>query len=984
VDRQSACPDETELCDLAQGTITEERGAVLRDHIGDCQACRVAVAELTSTATRASAGVEDAEREPGRYELLRLLGAGGMGEVFRARDNVLGRDVAIKLLHEDLSSPDSLADSRRRLLREARALARFVHPNVVGVYDVGVLDGRAFLAMEFVPGPTVRQWIAQFNPELSRVLDVLVQAGQGLLAAHEAGLVHRDFKPDNVLVGEDGRAKVTDFGLARQAPVGAAPAQDAVVAPRRLDVIISASSATIDGVICGTPAYMAPEQLQGVPADARSDQYAFAVTLYEAIHGKRPGATQDAPRESGIDPVAPTVPVASRTNTPTAGASVRDAPLGARPARGKRTRLDRIDKAIERALSPDPSARFPSMLEFLAAVESARDSSARRGTRALFVGLAAALVSLVLGTVLFVRRAGHAGASASPAELHAPCGGSSSLACPSPLVCRYAEGNFCGASGRTGTCVWPADGCDAKSTEVCGCDGVTYVNQCEANRQGSSTGYRGSCVACAGESTCADVTAGGARTPTFCREGNAASAGKAVCWPRPSSCDAAGTPVCAWDGRTYPSECEARRAGSDVQHPGPCPSDVGEHRAVATGEPPLPTGLTFGAPDEVGVDARPLLRLAEWIETEKLPLYSLLISKDGVVVFELYTSSLTREEAHYVMGATGAVVSALTGIAIDKHVLRSPETPVSDALPPELFPNGAARENFRRVTVRDVLGMSALDAPIPPQDSSEAAKERQRQFLASPNRVEFALSQPLLPDPGTSYQGNAISGQIATGILEYATRTTTLELAEKWLFGPMGFAHYEWMHQDKAGIDNGEYGLRLRPVDMQKFGLLFLSGGVYGGERLVSSDWVLRSFSPSIKSSPSQKEPNFGLHWWRVDYGPARDEGGHKWTAHIAEGWKGQRIAVFPDSRVVVSMTGVIEPPEDEGTIFRRVVRDYVIPAVDGTGASPARPDPSLRTALAQKLEEVRKLPLPFKRPPEARMVPSIEPHETHHGFHPE
>jgi CubicO group peptidase (beta-lactamase class C family) len=982
VNPPSGCPDEIELCDLARGTISAERGASLRDHIGDCQACRVAVAELTSTATGAGAAAEDAVPEPGRYELLRLLGTGGMGEVFRARDHVLGRDVAVKLLHEDLSSPDSLADSRRRLLREARALARFVHPNVVAVYDVGVLDGRAFLAMEFVPGPTVRQWIAQFNPELSRVLEVLVQAGQGLLAAHEAGLIHRDFKPDNVLVGEDGRAKVTDFGLARQAPSGSAlPAEQGSPNPADL---LSASTATIDGVICGTPAYMAPEQLQGTPADARSDQYAFAVTLYEAIHGTRPGATRDAARETGIDPVAPTIPVASLGQTPTAGTSVREAPLASRQARGQRARLDRIGRSLERALSTDPAARFTSMRELLAEIEAARDSSARRGKRGLFLGLAAALLAAALGAVFFVRRTERAGTSRSPPGLHEPCGGASSLACPSPLVCRYAEGNFCGVSGRTGTCLWPYDDCGAKSSAVCGCDGTSYPNHCEANRQGSATAYHGACVACEADKPCSDVTRGGGRAPTFCHVSDPASGNKGVCWPRPSSCEAGGTPVCAWDGRTYPSECEARRAGFDVQHPGQCPFDVGEGvGAGASGEPFSQKGLAFGAPDEIGMGARPLLALAEWIETEKLPIYSLLISKDGVVVFELYTSSLTREEAHYVMGATGTVVSALVGVAIDKHVVPSPETSVSDALPAELFPSDAVRETFRRVTVSDVLGMSALDALLPPQDSSEVAKERQRKFLESPNRVAFALSQPLLPDPGTSYQGNAVTGQLATGILEYATRTTALELADKWLFSPMGFSHYEWMHQDKAGIDNGEYGLRLRPVDMQKFGLLFLSGGVYAGERLVSSDWVLRSFSPTIRSSPSRKDPNFGLHWWNVDYGPPRGGGGHAWVAHFAEGWKGQRIAVFPDPRVVVSMTGVIEPPEDDGAIFRRVVRDYVVPAVDGTGASPARPDPSLRAPLARKLEEVRKMAIPFKVPPEARMVPTIEPHETHHAFRP-
>jgi CubicO group peptidase (beta-lactamase class C family) len=444
--------------------------------------------------------------------------------------------------------------------------------------------------------------------------------------------------------------------------------------------------------------------------------------------------------------------------------------------------------------------------------------------------------------------------------------------------------------------------------------------------------------------------------------------------------------VCGWDRRTYESACDARRSGTDVEHAGPCtPDALGERRPPDLAATGLGSGgLSFGAPDEQGLDARPLMALAEWIEREKLPIFSLLVSRNGVLVCELYTSGLTRDHAHYLMGATSSVTSALMGVAIDRHLVRSPETSLADALPASVFPSVADRERFRRVTIRDVLGMSALDAPVPPQDKSESGKERQRQFLASPNRTKFALSQPVLAEPGSSFQSTAITADLATGILEYAAHTSALELAEDALFGPMGFQNYEWMHQDKTGIDSGAYGLRLRPVDMQKVGVLYLGEGVWEGKRLLSSDWVRRSFSPWIRTTEGVA-PDYGYYWSTVDYGtPTTAQAPSRWLAHVAQGWKGQRIAVFAEQGVVVTMTGILEPPEDETAIFRRVIRDHVMPSIDGTGAAPAHPDASLRAALEEVLERVRKAPLRLKQEPEPRMVPSIEPKEVHHAFRPE
>jgi tetratricopeptide (TPR) repeat protein/predicted Ser/Thr protein kinase len=197
----------------------------------------------------------------GRYPIERRIGGGGMGDVYLATDPELGRTVAIKRMREDLPTGE-----HDRLRAEARALARISHPNVVQVYEVGVHEGRAFVAMEYVEGTTLRSWLSRPHGWRERVA-MLVAAGRGLAAVHLAGLVHRDFKPDNVLIGDDGRARVADFGVA--------------LGP---DVDTDASA------IAGTIHYMAPEQLRGQPVDARSDQFSFCVVLYEALWGCQPFA----------------------------------------------------------------------------------------------------------------------------------------------------------------------------------------------------------------------------------------------------------------------------------------------------------------------------------------------------------------------------------------------------------------------------------------------------------------------------------------------------------------------------------------------------------------------------------------------------------------------------------------------------------------------------------------------------------------------
>ena len=255
------CPDDAVLLGLVEGSLDPASIESVDAHLDSCVMCRDVVTSLASSERR----VLQRGDEIGRFVVLERVGEGAMGVVYAAFDPKLDRRVALKLLGAERAHD--------RLLREARSMARLSHPNVVTVFEVGEHDGEVAIAMELVEGSTLREWMAA-DHGVEDVLATFRAAGRGLVAAHREGLVHRDFKPDNVLIDESGRVKVTDFGLAR-----------AERGERHADGDIAM---TRTGALLGTPAYMAPEQLRGEDADARSDQFAFCVALWEALHGERP------------------------------------------------------------------------------------------------------------------------------------------------------------------------------------------------------------------------------------------------------------------------------------------------------------------------------------------------------------------------------------------------------------------------------------------------------------------------------------------------------------------------------------------------------------------------------------------------------------------------------------------------------------------------------------------------------------------------
>lgn len=286
----------------------------------------------------------------GRYRLLRVVGRGGMGVIYLAKDPELDREVAIKIVGgRDLASRAHL---EARLQREARALARLVHANVVRIYDIGAHADEHYVAMEYVAGPTLLDWQWAEDRSDDEILAAYLQAAAGLDAAHRAGIVHRDFKPENAFVSQDGTVKVGDFGLANFTDLRP---DDSLV-----DAVIASPDMTQAGLLAGTIAYMAPEQLDGEGLDARCDQFCFCVALWEALTGERPFAGRD---------------------TQELLESMHDGAL-----LGARELPRQLRVVLARGLSVAPADRYPSMAALIAAL---RPSDERRTRRWSLVGLAA-------------------------------------------------------------------------------------------------------------------------------------------------------------------------------------------------------------------------------------------------------------------------------------------------------------------------------------------------------------------------------------------------------------------------------------------------------------------------------------------------------------------------------------------------------------------------------------------------------------------
>jgi hypothetical protein len=373
--RHPRCLEPNTIAELVCGSLQAERLRRALEHVDHCEDCRrvAAIAVLGRSGRGETPFLRPGDWFAG-YRILETIGAGAMGVVYGAIDEKLHRTIALKLVRES-DRPAEGVPAQVRLMCEAKAAAALNHPNVVVIHEVGESEGRAFIAMELVGGGTLRDWLDACPRTPDEVLAMFLQAGAGLAAAHDAGVIHRDFKPDNVLVGHDGRPRVADFGVARQA--------DVPLSEGAIRTVFGNAVATEAGTVVGTLAYMAPEQLTGGKADARSDQFSFAVSLYEGLYGARPVRT----RLDGAKSLLP----------PSRGRSGDRVPV-------------RVRRALLRGMGSDPRDRFPDMRAFMAALSgAARVTPAGAILRlAWFAGGVAGVVAAAAAAMLIARSASHA------------------------------------------------------------------------------------------------------------------------------------------------------------------------------------------------------------------------------------------------------------------------------------------------------------------------------------------------------------------------------------------------------------------------------------------------------------------------------------------------------------------------------------------------------------------------------------------------
>ncbi len=397
----TACPDANRLLGYVTDRLDELSQAEVEAHLDTCATCMDLLVELVrfeAEAERSPWPRHDEELEVaesalfGKYDLEAVVGQGAMGTVYAAHDKTLDRKVALKILRPHADD----GGARARLTRESRAMARLSHPNVVTVYDAGEQGDRLYIAMELFARSTLASWLREERPGWKDALALLLRAGEGLVAAHAAGLVHRDFKPENVLLGAASetprRVVVTDFGLvaARQGEPAAETREGESAGASAAEVAL-----TRTGVIIGTPRYMSPEQFEGGVVDARSDQFSFAVTAYEAIYRQHPfaGRTMEELRRAvlGGEVVPPPV----------------DTPVPAA-----------VHRSLLRALAVDPSRRHASLAALLG--ELAASLPAGKSTkRARLVVAGLVLALFAVGRVFVSLRSPARGAGGGGDDGHA-------------------------------------------------------------------------------------------------------------------------------------------------------------------------------------------------------------------------------------------------------------------------------------------------------------------------------------------------------------------------------------------------------------------------------------------------------------------------------------------------------------------------------------------------------------------------------------
>lgn len=330
----------------------------------------------------------------------------------------------------------------------------------------------------------------------------------------------------------------------------------------------------------------------------------------------------------------------------------------------------------------------------------------------------------------------------------------------------------------------------------------------------------------------------------------------------------------------------------------------------------------LSAPEAQGIDSARLAAMTRLIESTPHRVFSMCIARNGNLVYEMLAGDLSRDASHYLMSVTKSLASAIAGVAIDRGIILSEDQSLGDLLPAELFGSAENLRDKAGITVRQVLNMSALDVPHIVGNSDPGVREIYSGWVKAENRVRYALAQRRVQRPMSVMDYTDLDNSLINGVIHYRTGRTVFDFANENLFSRMDFRNHEWMGQDSSGIDLGGYGIRLRPIDMLKFGQLYLQRGLWNGKPLLSSGWIDKAYVSQIAPRQDHRRyySGYSNYWWH---------GRHRGALNImANGWKGQRISVFPELDLVVTLTGVIESGESE--FYEQLISEHVLYSIRG------------------------------------------------------
>jgi CubicO group peptidase (beta-lactamase class C family) len=393
-----------------------------------------------------------------------------------------------------------------------------------------------------------------------------------------------------------------------------------------------------------------------------------------------------------------------------------------------------------------------------------------------------------------------------------------------------------------------------------------------------------------------------------------------------------------------------------------------EHAYLASSLPVSGTTLEnfrLSTPEAQGIDSARLAAMTRLIESTPHRVFSMLIARNGSLVYEMLAGDLSRDSSHYLMSVTKSLTSAIAGVAIDRGIILSEDQPIGDLLPVELFGSVKNLRDKAGITVRQVLNMSALDVAHIVGNTDPRVRAMYSGWLNAQNRVRYALAQPRVQKPMHVMRYTDLDNSLINGVIHYRTGKTVFDFANESLFSWMDFRNHEWMGQDSAGIELGGYGIRLRPIDMLKFGQLYLQRGFWNGKPLLSAGWIDKAYVSQIAPRQDHQRyySGYSNFWWH---------GRHRGTPRniMANGWKGQRISIFPGLGLVVTLTGVIESGESE--FFERLISEHVLYSIRG---GPLNENAASFNELQLALARMRKKDLQLES-----VEPRMRPEEKNKG----